>query len=393
MKHHIDRADFLNLLTQYGASVQSFDSDSSFKAVPVILQKPHQLPDYRLEPGDLILYCDPSLSFKIGLCTQFDVAPDPPGLEFQPALFGYRNKIYCLVSQMKVQYIADQAIYRVLGLIRFLPSAPLCSEYDILAYEHASVFLPSGYVIIGPGSATLILSSAYSIATPGSATRFLASAYTIATPMTASRLLAAAYAILEAPDQVTGASCLTQSSSSIYVSWNELPGIDHYELHRSTVNDFTPTSSTRIALPEVAHYLDDGLQLATTYHYKICAVDAEGMSGAYSTQVTCTTVDPYPPKPEWLDVYCDSDLLMWFDWEYLPDSKCAHVEIHRSTQQGFTPSSSTLIHITEVNVSQWSDENPVAAGTYYARVRGVSAEGLKGPYSDEASVVMADPCP
>ena len=377
MKHHTDRADFLNLLRQYGASVQSFDSDLSFKAVPVILQEPHQLPDYRLEPGDLILYCDPSLNWKIGLCTQFDIAPDPPGLEFQPALFGYRNKIYCLVSQTKVQYIADQAIYRVLGLIRFLPSASISGAYDIVAYEHASLFLASGYVIIGPVNATLFLSSGYAIVSPVSATLFLA----------------AAYAILEAPDQVTGASCLTQSVSSIYVSWNTMSGIDHYELHRSTENDFTPTSSTRIALPEVANYLDEGLQPATTYYYKICAVDADGMVGGFSTQATCTTVDPYPPKPAWLHLSCFGTLQMLFDWDLLPDSKCAHYEIHRSTTQDFTPSPSTLIHVTQYNDNQWLDEGPVAANTYYARVRGVSADGYKGTYSDEDSVVIDDPCP
>jgi hypothetical protein len=57
---------------------------------------------------------------------------------------------------------------------------------------------------------------------------------------------------------------------------------------RSTASGFTPSSNNQIASSQTASLVDSGLVSATTYYYKVEAVDAAGVSPP-SAQASATT--------------------------------------------------------------------------------------------------------
>jgi hypothetical protein len=65
--------------------------------------------------------------------------------------------------------------------------------------------------------------------------------------------------------------------------------VDHYEVHRSTVSGFTPSSATLAWTTEFNFIQDWGLLAATTYYYKIIAVDQSGNKSTASSQASGTT--------------------------------------------------------------------------------------------------------
>ena len=174
---NIDKTDFLNLLAESGSTITAPDA-STFNAIPVLLQSSHQLPDIKLEPGDLIAYVDPANSFILG------------------GLFSFAGHPFVLVSARKVKHIGDNSIYRLLGFRQFVPGIELQSGYSILV--SLSISLPSIYQI-DENIISKRIASSYSIEPflvdeKISATISLACSYQISEDIV-SKLIASSYSI------------------------------------------------------------------------------------------------------------------------------------------------------------------------------------------------------
>jgi hypothetical protein len=128
----IDKTDFVNALAESGSTITIGVTPS--KCFFVLLQSDKHLPDVHLKSGDAIAYVDPATSVTIG-----DSAT-------------YQGREFTLISKVKVKYIGDNPIYRLLGFqlsSRLPPSLLIASTYS---YEEissedvsASFFLPSVY--------------------------------------------------------------------------------------------------------------------------------------------------------------------------------------------------------------------------------------------------------
>ena len=109
--------------------------------------------------------------------------------------------------------------------------------------------------------------------------------------ISATTILPSCYDIFTAPVQVTGLRADFNSPQTIALYWNSLADIDHFEAHRSTTAGFTPSAATLVGTPSsrTNSFANRDLDTDTTYYFKVCAVDANGNKGAYSSQVTETT--------------------------------------------------------------------------------------------------------
>ncbi|WP_214106643.1 Ig-like domain-containing protein [Acrocarpospora catenulata] len=74
--------------------------------------------------------------------------------------------------------------------------------------------------------------------------------------------------------------------------WTRSPDdttVDHYEVHRSATSGFTPSPSTMVSSTPFNWAQDWGLRPATSYHWKVVAVDGSGNRSLASPQVSATT--------------------------------------------------------------------------------------------------------
>jgi hypothetical protein len=93
------------------------------------------------------------------------------------------------------------------------------------------------------------------------------------------------------PTQVTNLTATPISSSQINLGWTANPtseGVTSYNVYRSTVSGFTPSTQNLIAQPTTNSYSNTGLAASTTYYYKVAAVNSAGI-GPSSTQISATT--------------------------------------------------------------------------------------------------------
>jgi hypothetical protein len=93
------------------------------------------------------------------------------------------------------------------------------------------------------------------------------------------------------PGQTVGLVASVISDTQINLSWTASAAgdLNHYDVHRSTTTGFTPAVGNRIAQPSTNSYNNTGLTAATTYYYKVAAVDNASNIGTYSTQASGTT--------------------------------------------------------------------------------------------------------
>jgi Cellulose binding domain/Fibronectin type III domain len=96
-----------------------------------------------------------------------------------------------------------------------------------------------------------------------------------------------------APSAPSGLTAAAASSNQVNLSWNAVAPPSgcsiSYRVFRSTTTGFTPSSSNQIASGlSTTSFANTGLAAATTYYYKVEAVDATGPSPA-STQASATT--------------------------------------------------------------------------------------------------------
>ena len=175
---NIDKTDFVNALAESGSTITIGVTPA--KCFFVLLQSDKNLPDVHLKSGDAIAYVDPATSVSIGDSVT------------------YQGRDFTLTSKLKVKYIGDNPIYRLLGfqLSSRLPPVlliPSSYSYEDISSEDelASFFLPSVYsyeeISSEDVSASFFLPSVYSYEEISSenisASFFLPASYTISSEL------------------------------------------------------------------------------------------------------------------------------------------------------------------------------------------------------------------
>ena len=144
----------------------------------------------------------------------------------------------------------------------------------------------------------------------------------------------------------------------------------------------------------VTSYLDAN-RPASTWYYRLVAVDAGVHSSAPSAEVAATVEpDTQPPTaPASLAASVTSDDVQ-LGWTAAADDRAVTgYRIHRSATAGFTPGAGTLVGSVDGSITSAPDTNrPV--GTWYYRVIAVDAAGNAGAPSPEANAtIVAPPAP
>ncbi|MEQ1527043.1 MAG: hypothetical protein ABL911_09895 [Gallionella sp.] len=93
-----------------------------------------------------------------------------------------------------------------------------------------------------------------------------------------------------APAAPTGVTATLQAATVINVGWTAVSGATAYNVYRSTTSPVDTIAGNRVTTPPIADtgFGDFGLTAATTYYYKVRAINATGES-ADSAEVSATT--------------------------------------------------------------------------------------------------------
>ncbi|HEV6965703.1 cellulase family glycosylhydrolase, partial [Roseateles sp.] len=98
------------------------------------------------------------------------------------------------------------------------------------------------------------------------------------------------------PAAVTGLTAQASGASQVDLSWQAVAGATSYQLYRSAQSGGQPDQASVSAISGT-RYSDTGLNAGTTYHYKVVAVNASGVSGQ-SPEVHASTSGSNPdPTP------------------------------------------------------------------------------------------------
>jgi PKD repeat protein len=102
-----------------------------------------------------------------------------------------------------------------------------------------------------------------------------------------------------APPTAPASLVASGSVGAVSLSWNAATddtGVLRYNVHRSTVPGFTPSTANRVAQPSGTSYTDSGLAPGT-YYYVVTAEDVAGNVGPASNQASATaTADTTAPS-------------------------------------------------------------------------------------------------
>lgn len=192
---------------------------------------------------------------------------------------------------------------------------------------------------------------------------------------------------------------LSQTSSSVNLSWNRVSGASGYYVCRALPSDdqyavIEETTSTS--------YTDYDVSAGTTYYYAVAAVDANGEYGDLAEKsITFNgsgssgggednpgggggNTEPVPSAPTNLTAEQAGPKAYAYvalSWDY--NSSADHYVVYRSTS-----SSGTYSKIGTTYSYNYSDENIVDKKTYYYKVTAANSSGQESGFSNVASVTI-----
>jgi titin len=188
------------------------------------------------------------------------------------------------------------------------------------------------------------------------------------------------------PSPPTGLTATAASASQINLGWTDASTNESgFEVERSTDN-ITFTLRTTTAA-NVATFADTGLTAATTYYYRVRAVNTAGAS-TYSNVANARTADGtpppgVPPPPTGLTATAGGASQINLGWTDASTNESGF-EVERSTDN----ITFTLRTTTAANVATFADTGLTAATTYYYRVRAVNTAG-PSTYSNVANAATS----
>lgn len=158
-------------------------------------------------------------------------------------------------------------------------------------------------------------------------------------------------------------------SASINLSWPAVSGATSYNVYRSTSPSVSITPANRVATSYVSIvFMDTGLSAATTYYYKVTAINAAG-EGAGSVEVSAITnaaAGADTSAPTGLTATVASDTQVNLSWNAVPGA--TQYIVSRST----TPGMAALLASNAVSMTAATTANITglsAATTYYFAVQ------------------------
>jgi hypothetical protein len=222
--------------------------------------------------------------------------------------------------------------------------------------------------------------------------------------------------------KVVGMKVDAVSDREVQLAWqvdtNDGQRIDHYRVYRGTRPDFQPGPSKLVQCPAMTSctdrpqlnyggWINNRIEPATTYYYRIAAVDAWNNEGPISAPVGVATLssvvkDSVPQQAVGLRAFLVSDQgpynYITLLWRTNCESDIVKYEIHRSTVAGFTPNDANRIAVIDVTQpgngskrplceydhQMFGDKDVSSQTTYYYRVRARDASGQCGEPSEEA---------
>ncbi|MBT8479032.1 MAG: fibronectin type III domain-containing protein, partial [Gemmatimonadetes bacterium] len=175
-------------------------------------------------------------------------------------------------------------------------------------------------------------------------------------------------------------SATTTGTTTIEVTWaasaDPETGVVGYRVYRN---------GTEIATTSQTTYEDGGLSPATTYDYRVRAVNGEGLESGLSNEDSATTLDASgPTTPTNLVATAAGTDRIDLDWTASsdPESGIAGYRIFRDGSQ-----------VGQTAQTSYSDSGLSPATEYEYRVRAVNGDGLESEFSDPATATTFDATP
>jgi fibronectin type 3 domain-containing protein len=176
-----------------------------------------------------------------------------------------------------------------------------------------------------------------------------------------------------------GPAYLNVAVTSLTVAWSGTAGAAGYRLERSAGS--TGTWSQIGGAITGTSYLDAGVAANTTYWYRVAAMNASGVPGAYSAATTTTTLPGAPGAPTFVAVAPAEVMVSWAP----PSGGAATYKIERAP----AATGPWAQRASGVAGTVYVDTGLTANTTYFYRVRGTNVLNRDGAYSALASVTTS----
>ena len=190
------------------------------------------------------------------------------------------------------------------------------------------------------------------------------------------------------PTTPSGLTATAVSGTQINLNWNastDNVGVTGYQVQRC--QGAGCSNFAQIATPTTTTYSDTGLTPATSYTYRVRAIDAAGNVSGFSSTATAATPDTIPPTaPSNLAATAVSSSQINLTWTASTDNVgVTGYQVQRCQGAGC----SNFAQIAAPTTTTYSDTGLAASTSYSYRVRATDAAGNLSGFSNVASATTS----